>query len=225
VLGRPIHHFPSAWPKHRQFPHYSLPVGPTVQYAHRCAESVADAWAQLGGTLARTCKLLTLPCRAVMSGACPSRLLLSLTRWARVSGHFFPADLARVAPNSAMATRGRKTRESVASSRPPHKNKQSHVVLVDCLHSCSPGGARRGRIRARISWRTREGRVPPPILAASAATPSVWEPCVLPELALAVDALIDKTDRGTASNFSPSTVLCHDSAVHRRQTSPGADYR
>jgi hypothetical protein len=135
ALGRPIHHFPSAWPKHRQFPHYSLPVGPIVQYAHQCAESVADAWAQLGGTPAQTCKLLTLPCRAVMSGARPSRLLLSLTRWARVSGHFFPVDLARVAPNSGMVARHRKTRESAASSRPPHKtSKATSSSSTACTH-------------------------------------------------------------------------------------------
>jgi hypothetical protein len=36
---------------------------------------------------------------------------------------------------------------------------------------------------------------------------------VSPELALAVDALIGKTEGGTTSNFSPSTALCHDSAV------------
>jgi hypothetical protein len=39
------------------------------------------------------------------------------------------------------------------------------------------------------------------------------EPGVPPELGLAVDALIGKTEGGLASNFSPSTALCHDSAV------------
>jgi hypothetical protein len=87
------------------------------------------------GTPARTCKLLTLPCRVVMSAARPSRLLLSLTRWARVSGRFFPADLARVAPNSAMAARRHKTRESVASSRPPHKtSKAVSSSSTACTH-------------------------------------------------------------------------------------------
>jgi hypothetical protein len=65
----------------------------------------------------------------------PSRLLLSLTRWAHVTGRFFPADLARVARNSAMAARRRKTRESVASSRPPHKtSKAASSSLTACTH-------------------------------------------------------------------------------------------
>jgi hypothetical protein len=177
------------------------------------------------GTPARTCKLLTLPCRVVMPAARPSRLLLSLTHWARVSGRFFPTDLARVAPNSAMAARRHKTRESVASSRPLHKtSKVASSSSTACIH-VHLGGARRGRIRARISWRPWEGRALPPILAASAAAPSVWEPCVPPELVLAVDALIGKTEGGTVSNFSSSTALCHDYVVSQGQTSPGADYR
>jgi hypothetical protein len=41
----------------------------------------------------------------------------------------------------------------------------------------------------------------------------VGEPGVPPELGLVVDALIGKTEGGSTSNFSPSTALCHDSAV------------
>jgi hypothetical protein len=155
----------------------------------------------------------------------PSRLLLSLTRWARVIGCFFPADLARVAPNSTMVARRCKTRESVASSRPPHKtSKVASSSSTACTHVHqgergkgelgleSHGGRGKGERRHPYSW-----PVPPRCLCG--------ELCVPLELTLAVNALIGKTDGGTASNFSLSTALCHDSTVRCGQTAPGADYR
>jgi hypothetical protein len=132
----------------------------------------------------------------------PSRLLLSLTCWARVTGRFFPADLARVAPNSAMAMRRCKTRESIASSRPPHKT--SKVVSSSSTASTHVHQEERGEGELGLESLGRRGK-------GERRHPYSWpapprrlcgEPCVLLELALAMEALIGKTDGGTASNFS-----------------------
>jgi hypothetical protein len=138
---------------------------------------------------------------------------------------FLFADLALVAPNSAMVVRRRKTRESIASSRPPHKtSKVASSSSTACTH-VHQGERGEGELGLESRGGRGKGERRHPYSRPAPSRRLCGEPCVLLELALAVDALIGKTDGGTTSNFSLSTALCHDSAVRCGQTSPGADYR
>jgi hypothetical protein len=130
-----------------------------------------------------------------------------------------------VAPSSAMAARHCKTRESVASSQPPHKtSKVASSSSTTCTH-VHQGERGEGELGLESHGDRGKGERRHPYSRPAPPCHMCGEPCVPLELALAVDALIGKTDGGTASNFSPSTVLCHDSIVRCGQTAPGADYR